>query len=457
MAYPDEVLADSPYLYWRLGEAAGSSTVTDSSTNGRGGNVDDAAGTGFGATSLLVNQPGNTAFECAGSGGAVPYSTDGDFSALFSGGALTVEAWVRRSGTSLSSGRIANKETGFGLSWNGTSNQPRFGCFYNNTSGKNLNATTTLNQDEDYHIVGVAYEESGTMYMDLYINGVLDASTTQAITTFGSNNTSSAFAIGARISDASSPSPAVYSTNTFVDEVAIYPTALSAQRIEDHYNAGIASPAVAPTNSAVPTITTADAVLEVGSEMTSTDGTWAGTPAPTYAYQWEVSDDGSTGWTSISGATSSSYTLTSSEGGKYVRLAVTATNTAGTATAYSAASAFVAEDPVSVIAPTVSGTAKIEEVLTANAGTWTGFPSPDFSYQWERSADGSTGWANISGATAATYTLANDDKGKYVRVQVTGTNNAGSASAASEPQGPVQGGGSSTAAVVGALRIGGAF
>ena len=210
-------------------------------------------------------------------------------------------------------------------------------------------------------------------------------------------------------------------------------------------------------NTALPTITTVDDVLQVGSTMTSTDGSWDGFPAPTYAYQWQVSDDGSTGWSNISGATSSSITLVSAQGGKYVRLEVTATNSEGSVAAYSASSAFIAEDPVSVVAPTITGQAKIDQTLSANPGTWTGFPSPNFTYQWQRSDDGSTNWQTISGATTSTYLLQASDKGKYVRVTVQGSNDAGEAVAASAPTGPVAGGGSSTAAIIGALSVSGAI
>ena len=65
----------------------------------------------------------------------------------------------------------------------------------------------------------------------------------------------------------------------------------------------------------------------VGDTLTSSTGTWTGGPAPTYSYQWLANGS------AISGATSSSYTLTSAEVGKTITLAVTATNTYGNATA----------------------------------------------------------------------------------------------------------------------------
>ena len=45
----------------------------------------------------------------------------------------------------------------------------------------------------------------------------------------------------------------------------------------------------------------------------------------TFSYQWQSSSDNST-WTNISGATNSTYTVSESEDGKYIRLVVTYTD-----------------------------------------------------------------------------------------------------------------------------------
>lgn len=79
--------------------------------------------------------------------------------------------------------------------------------------------------------------------------------------------------------------------------------------------------------------------------------------------------------------------------------------------------------PFMVSVPTVTGTAKVGETLTASPGTWQG--SPTFAYQWL--ADG----AAISGATAATRVLAEGDEGKVLAVRVTATNAGGSTVATS--------------------------
>ena len=79
--------------------------------------------------------------------------------------------------------------------------------------------------------------------------------------------------------------------------------------------------------------------------------------------------------------------------------------------------------------PTISGTPKVGLTLTATAATSSGLPTPNDTFQWQRSDDGSTGWANISGAVNTTYTAVSADEGKYLRVVQTATNTVGSATA----------------------------
>lgn len=81
--------------------------------------------------------------------------------------------------------------------------------------------------------------------------------------------------------------------------------------------------------------------------------------------------------------------------------------------------------PANTALPTISGTARVGQVLTASPGTWSGNPAPTFTYQWQR------GTTNISGATSATYTLVAADAGQTVRVIVTATNSEGSDDATS--------------------------
>ena len=79
--------------------------------------------------------------------------------------------------------------------------------------------------------------------------------------------------------------------------------------------------------------------------------------------------------------------------------------------------------------PTISGTLNVGETLTATAGTTSGEPTPTTSFQWQRSDNGTTGWADISGATGTTYLLGLNDEDKYIRVQQTEENILGTATA----------------------------
>ena len=76
-------------------------------------------------------------------------------------------------------------------------------------------------------------------------------------------------------------------------------------------------------------------------------------------------------------------------------------------------------------APTITGTAQVDETLTAvTTGIMDadGLTSPTYTYQWIR-VDGGTD-ADISGATSSTYTLVAADEGKTIKVKVSFTDDA---------------------------------
>ncbi len=96
---------------------------------------------------------------------------------------------------------------------------------------------------------------------------------------------------------------------------------------------GNATP-MAPVNSLPPVIS---GLFEVGQTLTASTGAWQGTPALTYAYQWQLCKLATC--TDLSGATSSSYTLSLFpvlDGGDTIQVVVTATNVYGSAIAESA-------------------------------------------------------------------------------------------------------------------------
>jgi hypothetical protein len=186
----------------------------------------------------------------------------------------------------------------------------------------------------------------------------------------------------------------------------------------------------APVNTAVPTLTGAPQRAAV---LSTTAGTWTGL-GDIITYQWQRSADGTT-WTSVNGATAPTYTAQFADEGDAVRALVTATNASGVTSAPTAPTQIIAPfPPANTAAPVITGVAERGVTLNAGPGTWTG-PDNVYAYQWQR--DAGEGYVNISGATAAAYTLVTDDEGATVRVVVTATDPDGTVTQASAATAPV--------------------
>jgi hypothetical protein len=189
----------------------------------------------------------------------------------------------------------------------------------------------------------------------------------------------------------------------------------------------------APQNTAKPKIS---GTAREGEKLTVDNGTWTGTAPITYAYQWQRCDAGGASCTDIGGANASDYTASTADVGHALRARVTATNSAGSASAISDATAVIdsrGTAPANTAAPTISGTPQEGQTLTATNGTWTGSTPITYAYEWQRcDANGATCTA-VAGATSQTYKLATADVGHTIRVVVKATNQAGSTTATSVP------------------------
>ena len=145
-----------------------------------------------------------------------------------------------------------------------------------------------------------------------------------------------------------------------------------------------------------------------------------------FSYQW-IRNDGNTD-TDIAGETDSTYTPSGSDVGKTIKVKVSFTDDANNAeTLTSEATGAVAAKPNTAPTglPTISGTAQVEETLTADTtgiADADGLDNASYSYQWVRN-DGSAD-ADIQDATGSTYTLSNDDLGKTIKVRVSVTDDA---------------------------------
>jgi hypothetical protein len=138
--------------------------------------------------------------------------------------------------------------------------------------------------------------------------------------------------------------------------------------------------AVAPSVRTAPSI---DGTARDGATLTADPGTWDGTVPVRFAYQWQRCD--ADGCADVAGATDSTYRQSADDVTGTLRVVVTATNAGGSQTAASARTGTVgAAPPVNTSAPSIDGTARDGETLTADPGRWGGTPPITFEYRWVR-------------------------------------------------------------------------
>ena len=213
----------------------------------------------------------------------------------------------------------------------------------------------------------------------------------------------------------------------------------------------VTAPATAPSNTAAPAVTGSTVQ---GQTLSTSNGSWTGSPS-SYGYRWQDCNSSGTSCTTISGATSSSYTLQGSDVGDTIRSAVTATNGGGSTAASSAATGTVtapATAPSNTAAPAVTGSTVQGQTLSTSNGSWTGSPS-SYGYRWQDCNSSGTSCTTISGATSSSYTLQGSDVGDTIRSAVTATNGGGSTAASSAATGMVTGSGSGSGSGSG-LQVG---
>ena len=184
----------------------------------------------------------------------------------------------------------------------------------------------------------------------------------------------------------------------------------------------------APVNSAVPSIS---GIATVGNALATTNGTWSDADGDgrTYSYQWYRADDSSgTNLNPITGATSASYTLTTSDAHKYLRVVVTANDGhGGVRTAASTYTAVMNAAPTDI---TLSNSS-VDQAGGANAtvGTLTA-TDPDvgdtFTFTLVSGAgDTHNSLFNISGNTLRANNAAALNAGTYyVRIRVADSYNS---------------------------------
>ncbi|MCT4620813.1 MAG: cadherin-like beta sandwich domain-containing protein, partial [Marinisporobacter sp.] len=195
--------------------------------------------------------------------------------------------------------------------------------------------------------------------------------------------------------------------------------------VESSATGGVVAAEAAPVASSVSISGTA----QVGETLTGsyTYSDVNGDTEGTSTFKWYRSDDASeTNKTEISGATNKTYTLTSTDLGKYISFEVTPVAQSGTspgsAVESSATGGVIAAEAAPVASSvSISGTAQVGETLT---GSYTysdvnGDTEGTSTFKWYRSDDVSgTNKTEISGAVSKTYKLTSTDLGKYISFEV---------------------------------------
>ena len=123
----------------------------------------------------------------------------------------------------------------------------------------------------------------------------------------------------------------------------------------------VVSSASAPGNTAAPTIS---GTTTVGSTLTTTNGSWSGSPTG-YTYVWSRCDQNGNSCAAISGATATTYKLQQVDAGATLRVNVTATNSAGSTSTTSVPTAVVQAPAPTVVngcPASGSGTMQIADV-----------------------------------------------------------------------------------------------
>jgi hypothetical protein len=173
-----------------------------------------------------------------------------------------------------------------------------------------------------------------------------------------------------------------------------------------------------PSNITLPSIS---GLLPVGSVLTTTNGTWSGSPS--YSYKWLRNGQ------PISGALASTYTTTTADAGQVIQSLVIALNLSGQNEVVSSNSIIPTLAPFTIDPPIVYGDVALGSTLSVYDGVYGGYPSPTFAYNWQYSTDSGVTWNNYSPVQiGATYTIVSGDIGNMIRCQVDITNSQGTIS-----------------------------
>lgn len=222
MSYSAEVLADAPAAWYRCDEASG--LLLDSSGNGN--NTTVAGGTAtYHIAGAVPSEPSNFGIYLTGSPN---YFSAPDHATLDLGDVFTLECWVKRDTISVQQMLFSKNTNAYSLFFevDNTVLVIKSGVAVVLTS-----SITIVNDNIWHYIAATKNGAAGKLYID-------------AIDRTGAF-TNATFADNASVLELGREAGSFY-YNGSIDEIAVYPTALSQSRVLAHYNAAIfTTPSVA--------------------------------------------------------------------------------------------------------------------------------------------------------------------------------------------------------------------
>lgn len=224
--YSTEILADAPFIWWRLGDAPGSVIAEDSSGNETDGVLDDANSA---SVASLISDVSNDARLYDGPGGVTPLALVSASPGPWAAG--TVECWLETTDSAAVVACVGGAGAGGDLLivLSGFPSAGDLSAYVATveTPGSPILVTVTAAGHDDgsaHHVVVTA----GSGVVSLYLDGAEIGTDTYPV--------DEGFDFATLSAGESQAGAAVFT----LDEVAFYDTALSAGRVLAHYTAGVA-------------------------------------------------------------------------------------------------------------------------------------------------------------------------------------------------------------------------
>lgn len=159
-----------------------------------------------------------------------------------------------------------------------------------------------------------------------------------------------------------------------------------------------------------------------------------------FTYAWSASSTANGVYTTISGATSSTFVPTATEANKYIKVTVSYTDGRGSLESVVAMAGAPVDNSNSPAtgAITISGDLRATATLTSSNTIADANGLGTFTYEWSSSATENGTFAPIAGATASSYTLTTNEVSKFVKLTIRFVDQAGAnEQVASAVQGPI--------------------